>query len=188
MANANVAYGGKPIRHLNGSPYNGAANLYYIPASDSSNYFIGDFVKSTGTSDATTGVATVIIAAAGDVLRGVVVGFVPNPDTPQLMYRPASTYMGVWVMDDPDVIISIQASAAYAITNVGENANIVVGAGSIYTGVSGTQLDSTSYATTSTLQLKVLGPVLTADNTVGTNTKLLCLMNSHELKVGTTGV
>ena len=42
MANANVPRGLVPYRRTTGEPYNGSANVYYVPSSVASNIFIGD--------------------------------------------------------------------------------------------------------------------------------------------------
>lgn len=189
MANGNSPFGLKPVRHRNGAPYNGAVNLYYVPASDSTAIFIGDAVKSAGSADATTGVPTVAQAAAGDTIRGVVVGVVP--DTAQsLTYRAASTARYLLIADDPDLEFEVQEDAvggALALASVGLNADIVVGSGSTTTGLSAMQLD-TSTVTTSSAQLRILGFVNRVDNEFASaNAKVRVMINEHELKA-TTGV
>lgn len=189
MANANSPFGLKPVRHRNGAPYNGAANLYYVPSSDSTAIFIGDAVKSAGDADAATGVPTVAQVAAGDTIRGVVVGVIP--DTAQsTIYRAASTGRYLLVADDPDLEFEIQEDAvggALALASVGLNADLVVGSGSTATGRSGMQLD-TSDVKTATAQLRILGFVQRVDNEFASaNAKVRVMINEHELKA-TTGV
>jgi hypothetical protein len=187
MANANVATGLRPVRHRNGAPYNGATNTYCIDSGDTTAAYIGDAVKSAGGADA-LGVPTVIQAAAGDTLRGVIVSVRPvtSASTP---YREASTTRYVQVADDPDLVFEIQEDAvggALAATEVGENADLVVAAGSAYTGRSGMQLDSSDHKT-ATAQLRILGFVQRPDNAIGANAKVLVSINEHELK-STTGL
>ena len=53
MANASRINGFKPVKHLNGSPYNGQANIYEVPAGEAVPVFVGDLVKlsdSAGTA------------------------------------------------------------------------------------------------------------------------------------------
>jgi hypothetical protein len=187
MPNANVPSGLRPVRHRNGAPYNGASARYFIPASDSTAVFIGDAVKSAGSADA-DGVATVAQAAAGDTIRGVVVGFQPvTADSPT--YRVASTARYAFVADDPDLVFEVQEDAvggALGADDVGLNADLVVAAGSTITGRSGMQLDS-SDKKTGTAQLRILGFAQRADNEIGANAKMLVMINEHELKA-TTGV
>lgn len=187
MANTDAPRGLRPVRHSNGSPYNGAVNRYYVPSSDGTAIFIGDAVKSAGSADA-NGVASVAQAAAGDAIRGVVVGVEPVTDE-SLIYRAASTERYLLVADAPDLIFEIQEDSvggALAVTAIGNNADLVVAAGSTFTGLSGMELDS-STATTSTAQLRILGLVQRPDNEVGSNAKLEVMINEHELK-STTGV
>ncbi|MGH7747951.1 MAG: hypothetical protein ACREQ5_24800, partial [Candidatus Dormibacteria bacterium] len=75
MANPNAPHGLNPVRYLNGANWNQQANLYRIPAADTTAYAIGDVVKSLAGCDA-FGVPNVIIAAAGNTPRGVIVGVV----------------------------------------------------------------------------------------------------------------
>ena len=45
MANVNRANGFTPVKHLNGSPYNGQVNVYEVPAGETIPVFIGDLVE-----------------------------------------------------------------------------------------------------------------------------------------------
>ena len=72
-----------------------------------------------------------------------------------------------------------------AATDVGNNADIVVGSGSTTTGTSGMELDSSTKNTTSA-QLRIVELIQTADNAIGTNAKWLVKINEHEL-TSTTG-
>lgn len=186
MANVNRANGARPVKHISGSPYNGQCNLYECNTGNA--VFIGDFVKSGGTANA-DGIATVVIAAAGDTLRGVVVGVVPDT-ADSLIYRASGTTRKLLVCDDPDIIFEIQADnggANLALVDVGENADILVTGGSTTTGTSATELDSSSHVT-ATAQLRILGFSQKADNAPASDyAKVLVLINEHELKA-TAGV
>lgn len=195
MANTSNVLGLKPVGTLTGTN-TGRVRRYYIPSTDSTAVFVGDAVKSAGSSDAIEGVPTVAQAAAGDTLRGVVVGIDPvdgvaaNSIQLGINYRPASTAMYVLVNDDPNTIYEVQEDAVGATTaliDVGENADIVVGAGDTVTGASGMQLDSSDHKT-ATAQLRILGFARRCDNEpASANAKLLVIINEHELK-STTGV
>lgn len=185
MANADVVKGARPVYHPSGRI---PTRRYAIPASDGTAVFIGDFVKSGGSADA-NGVATVIQAAAGNTLRGVVVGFEPDHSNLALLYRTASTLRYCYVADDPDTVFEIQEDAVggdLAVADVGENADIVVAAGNTTFGTSGMELDTSTHVTT-TAQLRILGFVQRPDNEVGTNAKVLVKINEHEL-ASTSGV
>lgn len=186
MANVDAPRGLRPVKHLDGSPYNGAANLYYVPSSDSTAIFLGDAVKSAGSADA-DGVPSIAQAAAGDALLGVVVGIKPVTDE-SLNYRAASTERYVFVADAPDLVFEVQEDSdggALAAANVGNNADLVVGTGSTTTGTSAMEIDSSTAATTSA-QLRLLQYVQREDNEIGANASWLVSINEHERK-STTG-
>lgn len=187
MANVDRPSGLRPIRHLNGNPYNGAARRCFIPATDSTATFVGDAVVSAGSADA-DGVPTVAQASAGGAIRGVIVGFEVNGTDLETPYRLASTARYCFVCEDPDVVFEIQEDSdggALAAANVGNNADIVVGSGDTSGGASGMELDSSTAATTAAT-LNILGLSQRADNEIGTNAKWEVIITEHELR-STTG-
>src|SRR6476620_7193368 len=74
MANENVAFGLKPVRMADGSPYSGGVDMYYMPSTNGTALYQGDPVKLAGSAD-TGGIASVTHCAAGDTITGVVIGF-----------------------------------------------------------------------------------------------------------------
>lgn len=194
MANTNAPGGLKPVRYASGAPYNGAANVYYVPASDGTALFFGDPVIIAGSGDA-VGVPSVTRATAGSAGRitGVVVGFVPSATLNPYGYRPASTAAYVLVADDPNLLFEIQEDAvggALAVTDIGLNADLVAGSGDTNTKQSGFQLDTSTKATTATLQLRIDSFQQRADNEVGANAKVLVRINlpTQTGAAGSTGV
>lgn len=190
MANTNAPAGLVPYASRGGKPYDGAANKYYVPASDSTALFLGDPVKLAGSADATGRYATVTRAAAGDPILGVVVG-VADPLVDSPIYRAASTATYVLVADDPDLVFLIQEDGdggTLAATSVGLNANVVAGTGSTYTGRSGFLLDSSSANTTNTLDFQIIGLAPMEDNVLGSYAKWLVKPNTHARAHGATGV
>lgn len=209
MANVSRINGFKPVRHRDGSPWNGSLRMYAVPASDGTALFVGDLVKLAADADATTGLPQVVAATAGTpgtgaAAVGVVMGFVPTNtdpnagtlqtgslslDTPQ--YRVASTLRYVLVCDDPTVIFEVEAStggAAYsfAATDTGNTCNVFCGAGSTSTGASAHSADLGDKGTTATLPLKVMGAVRRADNDLtGNYTKIHVFINNHQYSGGT---
>lgn len=180
MANSNAPTGFRPVKYRSGAPYNGAANMYYVPASDGTALYIGDPVIIAGSADA-NGVATVTraTAAGGNSLTGTVVGIVPSP-TITTKYRPASTAAYVLVADDPNLLFECQEDAvggALAAVDVGLNADMIAGSGSTVTGLSGFQLDTSTKATTATLQWRIEGFAPRPDNEIGANAKVLVRIN-----------
>lgn len=186
MANANRPSGARQVGSMGSTSYR--VNRYSVPASDGTALFVGDFVISNGTAD-TDGTPQVIQAIAGGNLRGVVVGFEPDPDNLSIMHRLASTHRYALVADDPDAVFEIQEDSvgnSMPVTDVGSNADIALTvAGSAISGRSGMELDSTSAATTAA-QLRILSLVQREDNAIGDQAKWLVRINEHEL-ASTTG-
>lgn len=186
MANSNTPTGLSPVRHRNGAPYNGAATRYYVPASDSTALYVGDPVIFAGSAD-TDGVATVTkaTAAGGAYMLGPVVSVEPI-SRDSTVYREASVARYVWVADDPDLIFEVQEDAvggALAVADVGLNADWIAGTGNATTGISGAMLDTSTKATTNTLQLRIIGFSPRVDNEVGNaNAKVLVSINLHSLR------
>lgn len=193
MANVDAAAGLVPVRYASGAPYNGACNRYFVPASDGTDLFVGDPVIIAGGADA-DGVPTVTRATAGSAGRitGVVVGIV-NDANNEVRYRAASTACYVLVADDPNLLFEIQDDSVggnLAAADIGLNADLVSGTGSTVTGLSGFELDTSTKATTATLQLRIEGLVQRPDVEVGANTKVLVRINlpTQTGAAGSTGV
>lgn len=204
MANTSKIRGFLPMKHVNGSPYNGQSNIYYVPASDGTALFVGDPVKLAADANA-QGIQQVTKATAGAAVLGVVVGVINTKldpvagnmsggsialDTP--VYRPASTGQYVLVCDSPDVIYEVEAvtgsnaSYSFAVADVGLNADLATVAGSTTTGTSAAALNMATALSTATLQWKILGVVQRPDNEItGAATKVLVKINNAQLGAGT---
>lgn len=204
MANTSKIRGFIPVKHTNGSPYNGQSNIYYIPSSDGTAVFVGDPVKLAADANA-QGIQQVTKATAGAAALGVVVGVINTKldpvagamsggfialDTP--VYRPASTGQYVLVCDSPDVVYEVEAvtganaSYSFAVADVGQNADLATVAGSTTTGTSAAALNMATAAATATLQWKILGVVQRPDNEItGASTKVLVKINNAQLGAGT---
>lgn len=200
MANANIATGLTPRRYRNGAPFVGPLRKYYVAAGDSTALFIGDPVVISGSGDArgVPGCTRATAATAGRI-TGVVCGIANDPSVPasndmmELGYRPASTEGYVLVCDDPNVLYEIQEDSdggALAVTSIGLNADLIAGSGSTFTRASGFMLDSSTAATTATLQLRIIQLEQRADNEVGANAKWLVAINlpTETGAAGSTGV
>ena len=194
-----MAFGLTPVRYKSGAPYNGAANLYSVAAGETNNIFIGDPVVISGTGDA-AGVPGVARAAAGANITGVVVGFAPKDNVAagsttaiNRGYRAASEADYLLVADDPFLLFAVEEDAvggALATTDIGNNADLVAGTGSVYTKRSGYMLDSSTKATTSA-QVRIWGFDQTIGNTIGGTAPvwLVSIVEATETpSAGTTGV
>ena len=110
-------------------------------------------------------------------------------------YVAASTAAEIMVWDDPNTVFVCQedASATTTIADVGENADFVSTATSGNGVDSAVELQSSSIATTSTLQFKIQGladqtdATAAAANAWGNHAKLLVTINTHQNR-DTTGV
>jgi len=204
MANPNAPSGLSPVAHLNGSKWNGQAHMYCILSADGNAYSVGDPVKTSANADA-NGIPAVTLASAGSPFRGVIVAVGTNaqggpfidPTNLTLVSIPATKTKNYYVavVDSPDVIFEIQevnSGTAGTATSMNKNANFVYAAPAAGVAVSGVTLDNTTYATTSTLNLRVMGVVQRPYSTI-TNTpfalaqRLLVLINSHDLAGNTAG-
>lgn len=199
MANANRPMGLWPVKHLNGSPFNGQGNIYSIAAADTNGYAIGDPVASSGSSDA-NGVAGVTLATAGtgNPIRGVILGLgtsesgIFNPDNLNSTVRPAAAQTQDWyaiVADSPDLIFLVQevgTGTALTAAEVGLNANLAAGSNNGFQ--SGWQVSNVSPAVTNTLQVRLLGLDRVSNNAFGFYAKWLVKINNHELSAGTAGI
>ena len=196
MANPNSPFGLRPYANIWGAPYSGAARVYYVPASNATALYLGDpLVTITNSSDG-NGIQAVGIAAAGggtNVL-GSFGGIAPNAgltvipllqSTPA--YLPALTAAYVYVTDDPFLLYQIQENGSMVSGASGRNADLVAGTGSTITGLSGWQLNSSTLATTSTLQLRIVQALQETTLAVGTNNQWLVGLNTPQF-LNRTGV
>ena len=189
MANQNAPFGFGAITRT-GSDFVGTINTYYIPASNGQVMAVGDPVVSAGSADS-DGVPSIARAAAGDAVRGYIVGFTydrASEDLPN--YRAASTERYALVADDPSGRVVVQEDGALTAADVGLNINFVVANADPVTGRSQVQLASATAGTLNTLPLKVIELYQTEDNVIGANARWVCSFNTHELKAdtGSTGV
>lgn len=172
MPQGNAPKGLIPVRHLNGSPWNGQVQAFLHPSGDSVAIYVGDPVKTLGSSGAAgtivagmncEGVMTVArdtSGTTGQATLGVAVGFSPDPTNLMKRHCAASENRIVYVVTDPTVVYEVQEDAAttpIAAASVGLNVALATTAGSTVTGNSGMVLDSDTVATTAALPLKLIG-------------------------------
>lgn len=203
MANSDKPFGLRPVRHLNGSPWNGATNKYVVPSGTTitNGLYVGDAVLKLNTGANSAGVPAITAATVGDgqYITGVVVGFEPDYDNLNHNYITANVATTsdryVYVCDDPDVIFHIQddGAATLAVTDiVGLNAVLIAthtGATNGY--ISGMELDTNSDAPDAdpSNQLLVLRAAELQGNTAGSaNCIWEVLINMHSLRTPATGV
>jgi hypothetical protein len=164
MANVNAPFGarlidseGKEIRVKR-----------YVKKTGSAIY-AGDFVKIASTGD-------VEVASASGQLLGVA-----------LEYKAATSTDSIAVIDDPEAIFEIQASANLVAGDVFANAQIVATTGDTVKLTSKHALDSANIADTATHQLKILGLSAIASNEYGSYAKVKVKINNHAFRAGVLG-
>lgn len=186
MPNTSVASGLKPVRMLDGSSYAGCIDMFFVPSSNGTALYIGDPVKFAGSAD-TAGVASVTHCAAADPITGVVVGFADATSMTSGVGA-ASTIRYPLVCHSQDVLFEIQedgVGGAIAAADIGLNASIIVAAGSTYSRKSGVMLDTSTKATTATLELKIRGIAQRPDNALAEFAKVLVSINYSTETPGT---
>ena len=198
MANVDKPSGFRPIRYLNGAPYNGAVTKYVFPAADATNSFIGDVVKITSIGDATTGLRSIAVCASTEAAVGVLVGLEADPtnlNTP--VYRAASTRRVAYVADDPNLLFVVQEDGdtdPLEMVDAGLNVNLLATEGSTVTGQSAMEINSNTESTVATLPLKLVEPLQSPDNELASAgnayTRWVVKINNHQLgsHTGTIGV
>ncbi len=185
MANADKPRGFMPIKHLNGSPWNGQTNLYYIFSTYNTAMFPGDVVKLSGEADS-RGVPSIELAGTTGLPVGPIVSIVPNPVIGlDFKYSPASTEGYALVADSPDIIMIAQEDGTMTVSEIGLNTLLLDTAGSTSTGHSKDELDFSEAGTTNTLMFKMLRLYDVEDNDLGANAVLECRFNVHAYSVST---
>ena len=162
MANVDRPNGFKPVRHLNGMPWNGQTNKYYVA---SGVVYIGDpVIAETGTAD-DDGIPAVIVAAAGsEDIIGICIGIdmATQSEDVNANYITAGGYISV--VDDPSVIFEVQEDANMGVAGIGKNCDMITYAtGNTTSGTSIMELDS-SEVTANAATFRVLRAVQRVDN------------------------
>lgn len=195
---ASVLAGFKPVKHINGSPFNGQLNRYIVPASEALVINVGDVVKlSDGNSDAPYPACERSTSTTTGPILGVVVGFevdTSNLNLPNI--RQTLTRRVALVADDPTIIFAAPQDAVggvISVNSIGLNVAMVPGADGVATspGASIMTIDSSTVATTSTLPWKIVGIVDSPDNDPTSTSRpaeVLVLCNAHQYHSFISGV
>jgi hypothetical protein len=178
MANKNSPIGGRITGAIQSADFNTRISKYIIPAGDSQEYFLNDFVVTNETSE--DGIPIVVKAADNQTLRGIITSFKAEREEDSTIYRAPNTRRIVYVCDDPSIEFEMQVSGTVASTDIGKNGDLLVSAGDPASGISGTQLDQTTL-TTASKQIKILAIVDKPENGLGQYTKVRAIIYEHEL-------
>lgn len=189
MANKDIPFGLK-VYNKRGGTEPGHIGTYAVLASDTTPLFAGDPVVKTGTATA-DGTPVVTKATAGDTnpITGVITAVDVDYDALSVQHRPASTARTVKVADAPNQLFTIQADGAVAVTDIGSNADLIfTNAGNTSFGLSGVELDSTTFGAGATKQLKVHQLYKDQHNEMGANAILVVSINNHTEAAGKAGI
>ena len=194
MANIDQAYGMRPIAKVGSAPGGTTGTTKYSIASGAAGMFTGDPVKPKNDG-------TIIPATAGDPIRGIFMGcFYTDPSTGKPRYNntfPNGTVASdaiAFIADDPDQLYVVQqdsVAAEIVAADLNLNADLVFGAGSTTTGISGVEIDSSSKNTTAALQVKLIDFYDTPSNdATASHSQLVVKINNSDMNggTGTTGL
>lgn len=194
MANTNAPFGMRPIRYVDGRPYNGAVD-YYFATGATGVIRPGDPVVESGTANTasvesvagtfppgTLPTCTIALDGDGDPITGVCVAVVPtNRDS--LVYRETSTDRVIAVARGPDLVFEVQTDAggtALAATDVGLHGCLKVA--TTATDRSDWTWDTSDAAANDpSNQLKLLGFAKGPKNEIGAYAVVEVLINNHML-------
>tara|TARA_Y100000361_G_scaffold31209_1_gene26103 strand:+ start:367 stop:945 length:579 start_codon:yes stop_codon:yes gene_type:complete len=190
MANVAEKYGLRPVRKLDGSPFINAQNRYRIASGYATAIFQGDLVKPV-----TGGGIERAVANTSDLVVGVFNGvFYTDPTTQKPTFKNhypggvAASDIIANVIDDPNVVYSIDSDGAFAVADIFKNFAITNVTGNTLTGISEVQLDhSVSGLTVSGTVLQAVDISQDTQNSEAgsANVDVLVRINNHFYSQGT---
>ena len=191
MATSATPMGAEPVGTLSASgSFTGKVRHIKIASGYGTGIFYGDFVKihTDGTVQKDTGTTALTPC-------GVFVGCAyTDPNTNQKTFSqqwPASTVASdavAYVVDDPNVLMQMQANGSLAQADLGTNLQVVQTAGSTSIGRSKNSTNSTA-ATTATLPLRLIDFVDGPSSAVGDSyTDIIVKFNAGHQYSNTTGI
>ena len=190
MANLDAPFGLRPARTSISSQQQ---NRYRIAANYNTSIFQGDLVAMV------TGGGIERVAAGGSgLILGVFNGCeYTDPTTGKPTFSnhyPASTNASdiiANVIDDPNAVFEIQADAAFPVTDLAGNYDILATAGDTTSGTSRIELEvGTADSTVATLPLKAIDISQDPENSDASsaNTNVIVRINNHLFSAGTAGL
>ena len=197
MANIDAPFGLRPIAKLGSAPGGTVGTTKYRISSGASAIFTGDPVKlKADGSIEVKGGAGAITGAISGVFMGC---FYTDPTTSKPTFRNnypdglAATDAIAFISDDVNQLYIAQQDANdIGAADLGNNAEMIMAAGSTTTGMSKAEIDSSTAATgNATYMLKILDFYDTPSNdTTAANSVLVVKINNHQLaaSTGTAGV
>ena len=189
MANIDQAFGLRPIAKVGSAPGGTTGTTKYSISSGASGLFTGDPVKPKADG-------SIEVATAGDPIRGVFMGcFYTDPGTSKPTFNntfpngTAASDAIAFIADDPDQLYVAQQDSAVSnlvAADLNQNCDLVFGAGSTTSGISGVEIDSSSKNTTAALQVKLIDFYDTPSNDATANNSVLVIkLNNSDMNGGT---
>jgi len=200
MANTNAPFGFAPIGSNNGATANMGQSIRAIAPSNSTAIFFGDaVVPVTGSATGYITRATASTVALAGVFLGCLYYSLSQRQWVNSRYWPGVTTdvdstlpITAYVVDDPNARFRVQSdSTGITFAKVGQNAQLIAGAGNTTTGLSGMTLNSTT-ATTATYPFIITGLVTEPAGANGTDAGAYNVVevgfNNMIFKTGITGI
>ena len=196
MANPTAGFGLRPVRHFDGSPWNGNTVPCFVSADYATAMYIGDpvLISPTAAEDDSTNVnhypkINVSAGTDGAIVLGCVVRFDPNPNNLTQVYRPASQERIAHCCFDPTVVYHIRGcgGGTPATDWIWRNALMTAGTSSTVTGLSGFMLDEgtgTAPTNDASNTLLIVGVATMPDNEFGDNVIWEVMLNTRFLADG----
>ena len=197
MANVDAAFGYRPIGKVGSGVNNGGTPLYTISDNYATSIYKGDHVMQSG-GYVIAGTAT------GATILGVFNGsFYIDPTSSKPTWSnyysqvnvtasgsiSGGTTISAYIYDDPYYLFVAQCDGTIAKTDIGKNTDSVLGTSSTVNGLSVTEIDSGSEATTAGLQVKIIGISKDPENSDAdsANANWHVMWNEH-VKFSSTGI
>jgi len=183
MANIDGPRGMEPIN----SPYGSIKRTKYrVNPSCASILYIGDPVDMIN-----TGTVTIATAGAGNPVLGCIVDIFDSTGKPVKACPATSTGYTVTVADDPNQEFIMQEDGAVsdrALADIGINVDLIAGTGSVTTGLSAWEIDSSSIAASANVQLRIIDKADILGNALGDWCRWVVKINNHRKNAGIVGV
>ena len=194
MANKDAAFGLRPSRMMGGAPYSGGQSRYRIASNTSGAIFQGDLLKQLTAGVVGRAAASSTVPVVG-VFNGCQYTDPPTGGQVYKNYYPGSIVADdiiAFVIDDPNVVFSVQADDTFPVADLFGNFDIVDQSttGDTSSGSSNMELDVTTGATATTLPLKAIDISQAPDTSdvASANTNVLVVIQNHSMGVKGAGL
>jgi hypothetical protein len=191
MANKVEAFGLRPYRSLNGSPWNNAQNRYTIADGYATAIFQGDLVKpvtggnierhAAGTSTAVVGVFNGVTYTDPTTRKPVFANYYPG--------NISSADITAFVIDDPDTVFLMNANGTFARSDIFQNYEVTDVTGNTDTGISKVELNVANSGTNASYMVRAIDISQDPSNSdvASADANVLVKINNHFYRE-TTGI